>query len=76
MLTKGDLVIIKQDSFLYPSNLEPWHVRRVKEPEFGVVIAQANDEECRVFVLNQTWIVANKSLKLIGDKDVCKIKPN
>ena len=74
MLTKGDLVKIKQDAFLYPAGLEPWHVKRLKDPEFGVVVDRASDEDTKVLLESQLWIVNNKCIQLIGESDVRKIK--
>lgn len=76
MLTKGDLVKVKQDSFLYPAGLEPWHVKRLKEPEYGVVIDRASDEDTKVLLESQLWIVNNKCIQLIGEDDVRKAEQN
>ena len=77
MLTEGDLVRIKQDSFLYPESTEPWSVRRLKTPTYGIVIKKRNHIETEVFVENQVWIVGDKCLQLIiGDQDVHKTKQN
>ena len=74
MLTKGDLVRIKQGTFLYPVNLEPWFIKQLKTPEYGVVITKWTDEETRVLVEENTWIINNKCLQLVGEKDVHKTK--
>jgi hypothetical protein len=74
MLTKGDLVRVRQDTFLYPVNLEPWFVKRLKAPQYGVVINRATDTETKVFLEEQAWIIDNKCLQLVGEKDVYKTK--
>ncbi len=76
MLTKGDLVRIKQNTYMYPVNLEPWFIRQIKTPEYGVVINRESATETKVFVSEQAWIIDNKCLQLIGDDDVHKIKQN
>jgi len=74
MLTRGDLVRVRQDTFLYPVNLEPWYVKRLEAPQYGVVINKATETETKVFLEEQAWIVDNKCLQLVGEKDVYKIK--
>ena len=76
MLTKGDLVKIRQDSFLYPTTNEPWFVKRLRDPEYGVVVMKESDTETRVFLEGLTWIVSNKNIQLIGDHGVYKTKQN
>ena len=72
MLTTGDLVRIMQDSFLYPADEQPWLAKRIKQPEYGVVINTISDTEATVFIGDTRWIVNNKYIQLIGDKDVHK----
>jgi hypothetical protein len=72
MLTRGDLVRIKQGTFLYPINLEPWFVKKLDEPEYGVVIQKEKANETRVLICENAWIVENKCLQLIGEDDVYK----
>ena len=76
MLTRGDLVRIKQGTYLYPVNLEPWFIKKLKAPEYGVVINKQTDDETKVLVEENTWIIADKCLQLVGEDDVHKIKQN
>ena len=77
MLTEGDLVRIKQDSFLYPVSTEPWHVKRLKTPQYGIVIQKHNHSETKVFIGDQAWVVDDKCLQLIiGEENVYKVKQN
>jgi hypothetical protein len=71
MLTTGDLVRIMQDSFLYPADSQPWLAKRIKHPEYGVVVETLGDETT-VFIDNNKWIVNNKQIQLIGDDNVYK----
>ena len=72
MLTKGDLVKIRQDTFLYALSSEPWSTIRLKQPEFGVVIGHHGNWEIKILFENQTWAVSDKCLQLIGERDVRK----
>lgn len=72
MLTKGDLVRVKQDAFLYPTSQEPWFVKRVKHPMYGIVLGKGEGPEIKVFVDEHEWFIHDKSLQLIGEKRVCK----
>jgi len=76
MLTKGDLVKVKQDTFMYPATLEPWYITKLKTPQYGVVIKQESETETKVFVNEQAWIINNKCLQLVGDYNVHKVKQN
>ena len=72
MLTTGDLVRIMQDSFVYPADEQPWLAKRIKQPEYGVIINTISNEETTVFIGDTKWIVNNKYIQLIGNKDVHK----
>lgn len=73
MLTKGDLVKIRQDTFLYAISSKPWSTKRLSQPEFGVVIGPHKLGEIKILFENQTWAVSDKCLQLIGEEDVRKI---
>lgn len=72
MLTKGDLVRVKQDAFLYPVTQEPWFVKKIKVPMYGIVLGKGKGPEIKVFVDDHEWLVHDKCLQLIGEKNVCK----
>lgn len=59
---------------MYPVSLEPWFIKQLKAPEYGVVINRQTEDESKVLVEENTWIIANKCLQLIGDEDVYKTK--
>ena len=61
---------------MYPDDLEPWFIRQLKVPEYGVVIKKQTDNETKVLVAENTWIIDNKCLQLVGKNDVHKIKQN
>jgi hypothetical protein len=65
MLTTGDLVRIMQDSFLYPADSQPWLAKRIKHPEYGVVVETLGDETT-VFIDNIGDDNVYKSTKSIG----------
>ena len=61
---------------MYPVNLEPWYIRKIEAPEYGVVINRQTESETKVLVEENTWIIENKCLQLIGVDDVHKAKQN
>tara|TARA_R110002074_G_scaffold262068_1_gene434328 strand:+ start:345 stop:569 length:225 start_codon:yes stop_codon:yes gene_type:complete len=73
MLTKGDLVRVKQDSFLYPADHDHCSVKRTKHPKYGLVLKRMKNGEIKVFVDERAWVIKDKCLQLIGAKDVRKI---
>lgn len=72
MLIAGDLVRVLQDSYLYPVTLEPWHVKKLREPEYAVVVNTIGTEETTVYLEETKWVVNNKCIQLVSDKDVHK----
>jgi len=69
-------VRVKQGTFMYPVNLEPWFIKQLKSPEYGVVIDRQTESETKVLVEESAWIIENKCLQLIGVGDVHKTKQN
>jgi len=61
---------------MYPVNLEPWFIKQLTVPEYGVVINRHAENETEVLVEENTWIIANKCLQLVGENDVHKVKQN
>jgi len=59
---------------MYPTNLEPWFIKKLKEPQYGIVLEKEKADETRVLVDENAWIIEDKCLQLIGEDDVYKAK--
>ena len=72
MLTSGDLVRVLQDTYLYPATLQPWSIKKLKKPTYGVVVEASGLNETTIYLDEARWIVNNKHIQLVGKDDVYK----
>jgi len=72
VLTCGDLVRVLQDTYLYPDSLQPWYIKKLDEPAYGVVVDTSATDETTVYLEEARWIVNNKHIQLVGKNDVHK----
>ena len=62
MLVKGDLVRVPQSSLIISTD-NGWHMRRLKTPEYGVVLS-CSEDKCKVLLNGNEWEVKIKDVKL------------
>ena len=63
MLTKGDLVRVRQSTHLHAISPESWSHMILKEPTIAIILRQKG-EKCEVLLRNEVYEVDTKKLTL------------